>query len=109
MDEEEEPATRRIIIAADIPAHLNLGSIAMELSGNEFVGVRVWAWEDFWADVSQGVLGPEEPELLCAYPSGNHSSDRVRVYHGAEDRLLLCGYHATWDLNQVLRDIEEAS
>ena len=41
----------------------------------------------------------------CAYPSDNHSDDRVDVYHGSVTPTHLCGYHASWNLNTVLKAI----
>ena len=31
----------------------------------------------------------------CEYESENHSRDRVAVYHGTEEPMILCGYHAS--------------
>lgn len=43
----------------------------------------------------------------CAYPCSlnNHSRDKVTVYHGAPEPTVLCGYHASWPLNDVLTAI----
>jgi len=43
----------------------------------------------------------------CQYPSDNHSKDKVAVYHGEATPLHLCGYHATWNLNLVLKGIRK--
>lgn len=42
----------------------------------------------------------------CYHPSDNHSKDRVAVHYGAGDPMILCGYHASWNLNDVIWDIE---
>lgn len=42
---------------------------------------------------------------MCAYPSENHSDDEVDVYHGSTTPTKLCGYHASWPLNAVLKAI----
>ena len=31
----------------------------------------------------------------CQHPGENHSTNRVRVHHGAPEPLTLCGYHAS--------------
>lgn len=41
----------------------------------------------------------------CEYPSDNHSDDIVDVYHGSTTPTHLCGYHTTWNLNEVLKAI----
>ena len=41
----------------------------------------------------------------CTYPSENHSEDKIDVFHGHTTPTRLCGFHASWDLNVVLRAI----
>ena len=44
---------------------------------------------------------------FCQYDSDNHSSDKVTVWHGAETPTKLCGYHATWNLNTILKGLKK--
>lgn len=39
---------------------------------------------------------------MCVYPSSNHSTDTVAVYHGHAQPTVLCGFHASWPLPDVL-------
>lgn len=41
----------------------------------------------------------------CEYPSETHSDDMVDVYHGSTTPTRLCGFHASWRLNTVLKVI----
>jgi hypothetical protein len=31
----------------------------------------------------------------CEHPGDNHSRDRVAVYYGKPEPMILCGYHAS--------------
>ncbi|MFY1620062.1 hypothetical protein [Micromonospora sp. WMMD736] len=45
----------------------------------------------------------------CAFTSvSHHSRDRVRVYHGKPDPVVLCGYHASdaW-IKEALKFVSE--
>ena len=41
----------------------------------------------------------------CEFPSENHSTDTVAVFHGSPVPTVLCGFHASWRLNTVLTTI----
>jgi hypothetical protein len=43
--------------------------------------------------------------MTCQYHSDNHSTDKVAVYYGEATPLDLCGYHARWKLNLVLKGL----
>jgi hypothetical protein len=52
----------------------------------------------FHAGFSMGVTAREMAflaEMPCEHPGGNHSEDRVQVFHGATDAMILCGFHAS--------------
>jgi hypothetical protein len=37
----------------------------------------------------------------CQFPSDNHSKDRVTVWHGDIDPLILCGFHERYFLQEA--------
>ena len=41
----------------------------------------------------------------CCVGGANHSADLVSVWHGESVPLVLCGFHASWDLSRVLREV----
>ena len=42
----------------------------------------------------------------CCFGSANHSADLVAVYHGEAVPLILCGYHASWKLETILKGVK---
>jgi hypothetical protein len=40
---------------------------------------------------------------VCQFPSDNHSKDRVTVWHGDIDPLILCGFHERYFLTEMFQ------
>lgn len=44
----------------------------------------------------------------CEFPGENHSRDRVEIWHGAAEPIVLCGYHASMGLSAEMYQAVEA-
>ena len=45
---------------------------------------------------------PKATKLGCEHVTPNHSKDRVKVFSGGDEPIILCGYHATcWPVESL--------